>query len=272
MTITQGDSKPQRQRSPAYPSVGLAEAIKLAGRFWEKEKRHEAFVGVASQHFGFKAGSSSGLQTAAALTYYGLMEQSGSKESRSVKLTDLAISILSTTDSPTRDALLKQAVLRPKIHAELLTKYDGELPSDPTLRNYLTFDRGFNAGMVDDFIRQFRHSLAFAKVIKSDTLPPVSGTNVEFDTDEEELEMTPQNATTPTAMPSVAPLRSLQRTPQPESPADGGLFLVVPYKGKNLTVRVSVDGERLNRDHVAKVRKYLELAEEDLGEAGNADA
>jgi hypothetical protein len=37
-----------------------------------------------------------------------------------------------------------------------------------------------------------------------------------------------------------------------------------------LNVRVEVIGQSLTRDHVAKVRKYLELAEEDLGEAGDA--
>ena len=71
----------------------------------------------------------------------------------------------------------------------------------------------------------------------------------------------------PVARPAARPRTNAMPT---SVSAEGGLFLTVPYKGKNLTVQVSVEGERLNRDHVAKVRKYLELAEEDLGEAGDA--
>lgn len=57
-----------------------------------------------------------------------------------------------------------------------------------------------------------------------------------------------------------------QLPPQLPPPAtgEGVLSLSVPYRGVSLSVRVEVSGQSLTRDHVAKVRKYLELAEEDL--------
>jgi hypothetical protein len=44
------------------------------------------------------------------------------------------------------------------------------------------------------------------------------------------------------------------------------LSLTVPYGGKGsvLTVQVRLAGERLKPSHIAKVRRYLELAESDL--------
>lgn len=177
----------KRQRSPAYPSIGLAEAIRRAGEFWEKEKRHPALITIAARHWGFSSTSSYGSQVAAAMTYYGLMEQSGTGPTRSVKLTDLAIRILGSPEgSPQRNALLKEAVLKPKLHVELLSKWEGELPSDPTVRNYLTYERNFNETSVDDFIRQFRDSLTLAKMDNGGT--PSSLDVVEPEADDIEVE------------------------------------------------------------------------------------
>lgn len=61
--------------------------------------------------------------------------------------------------------------------------------------------------------------------------------------------------------------------PQPTPPihsgsAGGGqgiLWLQVPFKGSTLTVRIDAGGETLTKEHVARVRKYLALAELDLG-------
>lgn len=170
---TAPETKKLKHRSPAYPCVGLAEAINHARQFWDKEKTHEATPAIAAQHFGFKAGSSTGMQVAAALSYYGLMQQSGMKESRTVKLTDLAISILKNQEpSRERDALLKKAALKPALHARLAAKYGEKMPSAETLKNHLEFDEKFNPGFVDDFIRQFLATLEFAGIGKSDTMPP----------------------------------------------------------------------------------------------------
>ena len=48
----------------------------------------------------------------------------------------------------------------------------------------------------------------------------------------------------------------------------GTLSLTLPYGGAGgeLTVQVRLVGERLTRSHLAKVRRYLQLAEDDLPE------
>ena len=48
-----------------------------------------------------------------------------------------------------------------------------------------------------------------------------------------------------------------------EGVGTGLMFLSVPYAKGNITVQIKVSGEALKPYHLARVRKYLELAEED---------
>ena len=59
---------------------------------------------------------------------------------------------------------------------------------------------------------------------------------------------------------------ALKREHQDNDTKDAGgvLYLQVPFSGERLSVRVEVSGGILQRKHIEKVRKYLELAEDDL--------
>lgn len=49
------------------------------------------------------------------------------------------------------------------------------------------------------------------------------------------------------------------------SEPDGGfLTLQVPFKGSDLSVRISIKGDSLRKEHIERVTKYLELAAEDM--------
>lgn len=49
---------------------------------------------------------------------------------------------------------------------------------------------------------------------------------------------------------------------------EGVLWLQVPFRGTVLSVRIEARGQSLSKEHIARVRKYLELAEDDLEIAG----
>ena len=174
---TQSDAeseKRKRTRSPAYPFVNLETAITRAKEFWDKEQRNAANVNVAMTHWGFVAGSSNGAQTVAALTSFGLLQDEGIGDKRKVRLTPDALMILLDTrpDSTDRARLIKQAALAPKIHQQLWEKWGNDLPSDAQLRHTLLLDwpTPFNENAVDGFIREYRDTISFAKLSKSDTL------------------------------------------------------------------------------------------------------
>jgi hypothetical protein len=170
------DEKRKRMRSPAYPYISLESAIKRAREFHEREGRNAANIRVTVKHWGYEEKSSSGLQTVAALVSFGLMQDEGTGEKRKLQLTPKALRILLDTDplSTARVDAIKACALAPKVHQDLWNKYKWGTnpPSDASLANVLTFEwePPFNEKSVGGFIRQFKETIAFAKLSDSDTL------------------------------------------------------------------------------------------------------
>ncbi|MGA2849373.1 MAG: hypothetical protein ABSE46_10280 [Terracidiphilus sp.] len=166
--------KAKRQRSPAYPFISLKTALERAKEFYDKEKRNPSNVLVAVTHWDYAQKSSGGIQTIAALKSFGLMRDSGSGDGRSVQLTDEALRILldQRENSSERDALIKNAALLPPIHSVLWKRWGKEnMPSDGNLRHELLFTYKFNEDAIDNFIRQYKSTISFAKLSTSDALP-----------------------------------------------------------------------------------------------------
>src|SRR4029077_16886962 len=101
--------KGKRLRSPAYPFINLETALKRAKQFYEKEGRNAAFLRVAVKHWNYEEKSSGGLQTAAAMISFGLIQVEGPAERRTLNLTQNALRILldGRPESPDRAALIQ---------------------------------------------------------------------------------------------------------------------------------------------------------------------
>lgn len=164
---------PKRVRSPNFPFIDLKAAIHRAQQFYERERRNAANVLVAGKHWGYGSRSSTFRQIVAALVSFGLLQCSGSKDSRMVQLTDLALRILlGAADSTRQVAAIREAALKPEIHRRLADKYPSGLPSDENLRHELLFDwePRFNETAVDGFIQNLKSTLDFAHLPKTDVL------------------------------------------------------------------------------------------------------
>src|SRR5258708_23151736 len=172
VTAIKGADKRKRTRSPAYPFVNLETAIAKAKQFYDKEQRNAANVGVAVTHWGYGSDSSNGAQTIAALTSFGLLQDEGIGDKRKVRLTQNALRILldARPESKERAELIRQAALGPKIHQELWKKWGTNLPSDATLRHTLLLEwpTPFNENAVDYFIKEYRSTILYAKLLESD--------------------------------------------------------------------------------------------------------
>ncbi len=185
--------KPRQGRSPAFPFISLNKAIERAETFRVAEggrPKHFSPLVSACRAWGIGVKTGPGIQTIAALGHYGLFEFQGSGEKRSARLTDLALRILLDKQplSPERDELIRQAALRPRIHAELWKNWPEGLPSDPTLETYLVRDRGFSESGARDLIAQYKETIAFAKLGQPATIPPATGAGAkEVATDEIEV-------------------------------------------------------------------------------------
>jgi hypothetical protein len=161
----------KRTRSPAYPFINLETALTRAKQFYDREQRNPTNINVAATHWGYTEGSSYGIQTVASLIYFGLMQDEGTGEKRSVRLTQAALRILldARPNSAERAELIKQAALAPKIHQQLWKKWGADYPSDASLRHTLLFDweTPFNENAVDAFIAEYKSTIAFAQLVDS---------------------------------------------------------------------------------------------------------
>jgi len=161
--------KPKRDRSPAYPGIDLAQAIDRANALYEAERKNAAPIEAVLHHWGYSPGSGRGLVTLAALKHFGLLIDEGSGDRRQARLTPRALRIIldSRDDSVERGRAIREAALEPKIHRELWRKYEGDLPSDATLKTYLSLEKSFTDRAVRNFIPQFRRTVAFAELENS---------------------------------------------------------------------------------------------------------
>ncbi len=163
-------AKAKKHRSPTYPGINLQQAIKRTSEFYDKEHRNSASYRAATSHWGYSEKSSGGLVTVAALKSFGLLDELESSGGRTFQVSQLGLKIVADKRpaSPERDAAIREAALKPKIHAELWRKNNGRLPSDAELQYRLENDWHFNVNVIGGFIKELRETIAFAKLTESD--------------------------------------------------------------------------------------------------------
>ncbi len=168
--------KPRQGRSPGFPFIPIKKALDRAEIFRVAEggrPKHYSPLASAFSAWGIGAKTGAAQQTIAAMGHYGLFEFEGSGDNRSARLTELAFGILldKLSISTERDELIRQAALKPAIHAELWQKWHSPLPSDPTLETYLIKDRGFSENGARDLIAEYKETISFANLFLPVSIP-----------------------------------------------------------------------------------------------------
>ncbi len=140
-------------------------------KIWEQEKRNAAPVAAILSHWNYKAKSSGGFQAIASMKRFGLLDEQGGGDKRSLKLSTLALDLLKneTTNPSEFLCLLKTAALKPKFHAELWNLYGTEMPSDKTIESFLVFDKHFTEEAAKSFLREYKDTISYAKLQSGDT-------------------------------------------------------------------------------------------------------
>ncbi len=164
--VSKSKAKRSVNRSPEHPAMDLATALVRSGVLRDKEGFAYAPVSVAAGHWGYSPGSGSGLRAIAALRHYGLLEEEGAGNQRRVRLSLLAKNILLDNREGSTDKAnaIRQAALNPKIYKALWSAWGPTLPSDENMKYDLQMGHAFNPGSIDGFIKDFRATVAFAKL------------------------------------------------------------------------------------------------------------
>ena len=141
------DSTPKRRpttRSPNYPAIDLKRAIERVQTLYNSERQHSIPALQAVRHWGYASLNSPGGGQLAALARFGLLEDEGTKDDRRVKVTDLAVKILAHPNVTEREAAIRFASMLPAVHQDMWHTYGADLPSEETVKWFLTRDRGFS--------------------------------------------------------------------------------------------------------------------------------
>jgi len=158
----------KRNRSPSYPVVDLESAIHRLDALYRSEGFNEALVDVVIELWGYNKGSGNGYRTISALIQYGLLEDRGSGDNRTVFLSEIGktIAIDEREESSEKLQALQLAALNPSIFQKLWDKYNRSLPSDASIKYYLIKELNFNQNNVDRFIKIYRDTLDYAGFLK----------------------------------------------------------------------------------------------------------
>ncbi len=180
--------------SQRFPFIHLPKALDRVREMYKVAANHDVHVSAVAQGWGYSEKSSGLGMTVSALKYFGLIEDAGNNEARKIKLSDIALKIIRDPReiSSDRDALIRQAALKPPIHREIVEKYSGLPPSDEVLKTHLLLDRSFKDDAVNDFIKEFTATMAFAKISDSATFQepdPELGTKTEAE--QKNMQQTP---------------------------------------------------------------------------------
>lgn len=198
-----------KRRSPNYPAIGLEKSLERAETLRTYARHHAVSVSTAYNLWKYKKGL--GDQIIAALKSFSLLDVTGERESRQIRLTDTARRILG--NAPDRGDLLKVAALSPPLHKEIWEKYEGDIPANPVLRDYLVWDRNFNEDAVDNFINQFRETISYAKLNISDKLRDYAEDDRDSEDENEDNKFDDQSNGTP--MTDMEAANSARKLPPP---------------------------------------------------------
>ena len=159
----------KRIRSPNYPVLTLGRSLELADILYKKHNRYAVALEVAAKAWDISPKSTYMARHVAALASYGLIDTEGEKDAKKIKLSDLAFKILvdKRSDSSIREALIKEAALKPEMFKKIYNAYPSELPGDDALDFDLKTQYKFNPVYVPDFISIFKRTIDYAKVYKS---------------------------------------------------------------------------------------------------------
>lgn len=155
----------KRTRSPAYPAIGLPQAMDYLASIFRHFQSHAAPVEAIGEALNMKAGGSSLNVRLSAMKKFELLDElEGAKGAgKSYRVSALAKDLLLLPkESPERAEALRKVALMPVIYEALWTRFGPELPSDSLIRAYLLRERNFNAHQVDGMIADFRATVEFA--------------------------------------------------------------------------------------------------------------
>jgi hypothetical protein len=226
-----------KMRSPNYPALALPQAIESARELWNAEKRTPVSHETAAKAMGFQALSGPARVTIGALRQYGLIDKS---EKGHVRISERAVTLLHGNEADRAQALA-DAAASPDLFQQLMDEH--REASENAIRSYLITKKSFSEDGARKAAKAFRETIDLAGRSAQGYNEP---------TNTEKSQAMQGNTSTPGDVQDAS-----------KSAGAGTFSLTVPFAKGSISVSVRVTGDAMRPSHLARVRKYLELAEQD---------
>jgi hypothetical protein len=226
-------------RSPNYPALSLPIALEAADKLWKAEKRTSVSNEAAALALGFKSLSGPARVAIATMRQYGLIDKA---EKGHLQLSDLAMSALHG-DANQKGHALAEAAVNPSLFGELAKTHLEA--SENAIRSHLLTKKGFAEDGARKAAKAFRETITSARTSDSGY------------TSTREQEKPQDMNGSDTGQDVNASAVAGGKVP------DGVFSLNVPFSKGTIAVQVRVTGDAISPAHLARVRKYLELAEQE---------
>jgi hypothetical protein len=197
----QDGGKAKKDRSPPYPAIRFVDALALAKKVWDRDKKHPMSAELIAKCLDYKSAQNGAfIPVLSAMKKYGVIVPSGEE----FRVSDEAAAVfIHPEGAPERLALTKRLAMMPAIFTKVLAKYGNDLPSNETLRAKLRLDFGFASDeAADTLIGALRASMAIAGL---DHEAPVEQNAGDSNADEEPAMVEPQKIANPVNQPPGAP-------------------------------------------------------------------
>lgn len=158
-------AKRKVERSAAYPSLDLEEAVRRAQSLYDGLGSGPYTREIAAKAIGYAGLNGVSARAIAALTHYGLLDRDGNVYHPS----ELLIRILHPRDEVDKSNAVKEAIIKPKLFNALIQRYgSAALPS--LLENILVLDYHINNNVAKDVVKTFKKSIEFVGILKNGVL------------------------------------------------------------------------------------------------------
>lgn len=176
-------AKPKRERSPSFPFIPLAGALKRLSEFEEYFKRHPAPAKHSGKAWGMKGWTSQAQQTLAALKSFGLIEYKGSGDNLEASVSEEGRTYLRAQQDSVKQEVLKRVALQPKNIAKYFALWGADRPPAEVCLDQLVLKGGFTESAAKLFLSVYDNTIAFAKLADSDKVSssPEEGEEEEVD-------------------------------------------------------------------------------------------
>ncbi len=160
--------KQKRDRSPSFPFIPLKTAIERLEAFEKHFGRHPTPANRAGAAWVMKDQSSQADQTLAALRSFGLVIYDGMGPKRTVSISEDGRRYIRAQQEEIKDAVRKQAALRPKIIRKFWALWGEDRPVDAVALDALILENGFSDKGARDFLKVYDDTVAYAKLSMAD--------------------------------------------------------------------------------------------------------